>query len=329
MNLSNCSAPDMPDWPVHPTSPRAPVDQTRISRAARDLAATTSRQVHRAESMRKVLSNALAIARERHRARPNRSTEILYRCRLVAWHERQSEPIKPRLTEAALDDRVNLIRSAYTQLWELGYKLPLVDGFGSRHAQRLLEHWKATLSRGGVEKRWAALRWWVDRALGKSGLVVPLEALWPPENPVAKPTVRQARTARAPQDAARVIAALMAIDERAGWMARLKAELGLTVVEASRVDPIVATSYEKVFMTCEERGRSGRAIVLDTEAKRVCRAELRAWGKRRARGTLAWPEMDRRQIVNRFDHLQRRARAMVAAQATEINACPANGQEAP
>ena len=313
--------------PIRPNMPGKPTQRAAISAAALQLANAIGRDFAGARSIRALLSNAIGVARVRHKTRPVRSTEIAMRCRLVNEHERLFGEARFVLDDAALTERMRLIQQAHDDLWSLGYKMRVVDYFKPRHAQALLDHWRASLSRGRIEQRWTALRWWVDRALEKVGVVPPLEVLWPPEagraaSPPNQPEasdpaspVSRPRATRDALDMPRVIGALMEIDERAGWILRLKTDLGLTVLEAGRIDPVVATAYEHVFMTLEARGRTGRTIVLDSDEKRATAAALRNWGRRRARGFLAWPELDERQVTKRFDYLQTRARSQVRSQA--------------
>lgn len=241
---------------------------------------------------------------------------------------------------ALADESVSLrcirVTRIYDDLARLGIKLVNVDALRERHARQLLAHWRERgLAVATIRTHWSTLRTWT-LALGKGGLVAPLETYWPDAPKVHAPKPgshkdpgRMGRRHDDPQVLARL---LRHADLTHFYIERLGRDLGLTVEESLMFTPAMAADYLRDKLVLQPAAtQQPKAISLGGHDQVLLVQEVQDFLARSGRNHLMWRDISLRQGVRKHENhmaYQRRQvrKALGAADHAGANGC---GESAP
>ena len=269
------------------------------------------KQPVRDHAPRDELEERLRQMRKRHVITRERAEEVARRCRVINDHDaRHGGTRYPALTEGRLEERIRMLQRCYADLWRVGNKIEVVDRLKSRHAEVLVAQWRTQVTRRTAAERYTALEWWCTRALGKPGMVKPLDALWPPESDAVETSAPPRSRSLVSELSAAALERIHAIDVRGALLLQVRAAFGLTNAQAASLQPWLALSSPGLLVLTDASGRTVKTLPIDTPQRAATAAALEEWGAAN-RGTLGWPDMTATQLMNRLSHLGRVGRRAV------------------
>jgi hypothetical protein len=301
-----------------------PLDHAKLRAGVEHLSARTTRGVRRKESMPAT-------------ARPNLEGQPLRVQIATVWHAYASYSGRARalMDDAVARDRQMRVARMYDQLARLGCALQKVDSLRERHARILLDHWRKSGARiATIRKNWSILRTWA-LALGKSGLIQPLEAYWPaaPKAPSAQPTPggqadpgRRGRRHDHPQ----LIAALLrGNDQTHFFVERLGRDLRLTVEEALMFDADMARQCLAGRLVLRAPYRQEPKVVpLVTHEQALLVQQVHDYMSVRSRRRLMWSDLSLLRAVRKHENHMAYQRRKLAKGAGGESSCE-SGQVVP
>ena len=196
-------------------------------------------------------------------------------------------------------ERCKRIASLYRELDALGYKLDDVTTLGLRHARALLENWKSKgLSHKTIKNRWSTLCSWA-LALGKHGMLGPIEQQWPEFVTQAFP-VRQTRVLSESQIAQRSAYLATKPDLTTYLVERFTREARMTREDALALS-LVAAKVVVAGHSVMSCGNGATAHVYrDMTKHHELMQEAVAFMVSRNRQQLIWPDLDMQTAIEKY-----------------------------
>lgn len=199
-------------------------------------------------------------------------------------------PRQQRLTRAALESRTNLVLAVIREAWNLGHLILKPQNVGLALATKVVSSWRQRgLSRTTMSLRWAALRYFAI-AIGKAGMLPPLEHLWPAaekEEPAATP--RRTLAHLTGEQYQRLLAELPP-SEPTHWVVRLERELDLTRRQALATNFVIGSSrVPGMLIASDEGGQKTRAVPLTDANRKELLSQILEYLAQRHREKLCWP----------------------------------------
>ncbi|MBI2770339.1 MAG: hypothetical protein HYX47_12005 [Burkholderiales bacterium] len=230
-------------------------------------------------------------------------------------YERFSLRLEPRADDANQRLRLRRIARLYQDLQTVGCGLIQADGLRERHARLLLKSWR---ERGKavatIRSDWSILRVWC-LALGKAGMISPLENYWPDAPKAVAPGEARAQKRLEWHRNPQILAMLLRGRDPTHWFVeRLCGDLGLTVEEALAFSPDMASQYlDGRLLIRAPRHQDFRTIPVGSHEQVLLVQEIQAFMSERRRRRLMWPDISpleaRRKHENHLAYQRRKLEA--------------------
>lgn len=224
-------------------------------------------------------------------SRPVPADKISLEIKRILTAHNSELPARSRLTRAAIESRTNLILHAYKAAWTVGNEIHRPANLGQTLALKVLNHWRQRgLARATVAIRWAALRHF-SVAIGKAGMLPPLEQIWPPEPEKEKgERVPLKVIERLSDEEYQILLARLKPKDPIYWIVRLEREIGMTHREALATNFVIGTErFPGMLIVSTESGQQSRVVPLTDPNQCQLVADVVAFVKRLGRETLCWP----------------------------------------
>ena len=250
--------------------------------------------------------------------RPNLEGMPLIKQIATLWkaYERFTLRQEPRADDANQVQRLRRIARLYQDLNAIGCGLKEADGLRERHARLLLKSWRdRNKAIATIRSDWSILRVWA-LALGKAGMIQPLETYWEDAPKVSPPGARRAEVRLALHRNDDMLALLLRGRDRTHWyVERLCGELELTVEEALAFTPDMAGQYlEGRLLIRTARKQDFRTVPLGTHEQVMLVQDVQRFMAERQRRRLMWPDIShleaRRKHENHLAYQRRKLQAV-------------------
>lgn len=204
-------------------------------------------------------------------------------------------------------DRARIIRQAFAQLWEMGYRLPEPNSLGGRHIQFLMQRWdQEEISVSVLHTRISYLRTF-SAWIGKAGMVKDVHDYLPNRDLVRRGANKKMNRAWLANgvDPHEVIARARALDERLGLMLALEEAFALRMKEAIEMRPAYCLVESGKAIEIYEGTKGGRIrrIDLDTEHKRQVFEWAQQVVSKDRSGRVRWPDLSWKQARRHYYYL--------------------------
>lgn len=232
---------------------------------------------------------------------------------LMEAHNR-TLPLPMRLSSAAIKSRAKEVLPVYREAWRVGSGIHRVESLGLNHCMKVVRSWRERgLSRHTVEKRWNTLVYFLN-VMGKSGMLPPLQEVWPAEEYTEEPGERRVSLKRLSDEQYQQVISGFKPDSTKCFVLRLERELGFKREEAlmTNFDGVAAKVGASVLAT-RGGGRKMRRIPIETAAQARLVAEVQAYLEVQQRPRLLQPVVTLTQatgrITNSLAHQTRKIKA--------------------
>lgn len=205
-------------------------------------------------------------------------------------------------------ERKLILRLAFGQLLDMGYRLPTPQSLGERHVRALATRWDTEgICATTLRTRISALRMF-SSWIGKPGMVRLPGAYFDKERIARTGLVTESKAWSAHGlDPRTVIERARALDERLALYLALQHAFGLRVKESIELRPLQALAPDSRSFAIYEGTKGGRPRTInieDAEQRQVYQWAQAIAAKSRS-GRLRWPDLTWKQANNRFFHLVR------------------------
>lgn len=232
-------------------------------------------------------------------------------------YERFSLRQEPRADDSNQLHRMRRIARLYQDLHRIGCGLEHADGLRERHARLLLKSWRdREKAAATIRSDWSILRVWA-LALGKAGMIQPLEHYWPDAPKAAAPDAGRAQKRMEWHRNQEILAMLLRGRDQTHWyVERLCGDLGLTVEEALAFTPEMASQYlEGRLLIRAPRKQDFRTIPVTTHDQVILVQDIQRFMAERRRRRLMWPDITPLEARRKHEnHLAYQRRKLLATQ---------------
>lgn len=202
------------------------------------------------------------------------------------------------------DKRADVLFASFTQLRELGYKLPDVHSFGGRHMEALVKHWEDKgLSPSTLQNNISFLRTFA-KWIGKAGLVKSSARYVSSAALVTRSSVATTDKSwtGAGVDIQAKLAEVAKLDAHVAVQLQLQMVFGLRAREAMQLRPHLADKGTYLAVNLGTKGGRDRVVPIDSDAKREALAAAKALISDDPRGRLASTSPADRSLVQWKNH---------------------------
>lgn len=225
---------------------------------------------------------------------------------LAAHNGYRAGRAKAKCSVATRHDRGNIIKFAFAQLWQLGYRLDTPRSLGGRHIQALMKRWdEEGIAVITLHNRLSSLRTYASW-IGKDGMVMDIGE-YLPKRDLRRTTVAKHNRAWLPNgvDPRDIIARARELNERLALILSLQEAFGLRAKEAIEMRPAYCLVESGKAIEIYEGTKGGRLrrIEIDTDYKRQVFEWARQVAATNRTGRVRWPELTWRQAQRRFYYL--------------------------
>lgn len=240
-------------------------------------------------------------------------------------YERFSLRQEPRADDAHQQQRIRRIVRFYQDLKTIGCALEHADGLRERHARVLLKDWRErNKAAATIRSDWSILRVWA-LALGKAGMIQPLEKYWPEAPKATAGSAGRDRKRMEWHCNGELLTLLQRGRDPTHWyVERLCGELGLTVEEALAFTPALASQYLDGRLVLRAPNRQDfRTIPVSSHEQVLLVQEAQQFMAERRRARLMWPDISpyvaRRKHENHLHYLRRKLQAVQGEETAAVD----------
>lgn len=213
------------------------------------------------------------------------------------------------VSRATRDQRAEVIRLSFAQLWQAGYRMQAPKSFGDKHIKFLVDKWdKEDLANKTLHTRISILNTFCGW-IGKPGLVKR------PADYLSEERAKRTHIAQEDKswegkglDVEKEIEKAKTIDERFAAYLSLQHHLGLRVMESLEFRPEVSLQDDGKTLEIFEGTKGGRrrTVIIETvEQREAFEAALHLARKNRS-GRMRWPGLTYKQARRKFYDLVER-----------------------